>query len=274
MIPPYAELGAFGLAASALLGLVVGSFLNVVAHRLPREESLAFPGSRCPSCGAPIAWHDNVPVVSWILLRGRCRSCRAPIGVRYPALELGNAILWALVFFRAPAWCDFFSGAFLCSASLVLLAIDYEHWILPDEITYSGIFLGLALSFCSAMRTPVSAVIATIAGGGGLFVFAFLYGKRVRREAMGFGDFKMVGMVGALLGIGGMIFTVMVASLAGSIVGICLWLLRGRRLSFREFLRTTELQFGVFLGLGSVIAWFFARDAIGWYFARMVRPEP
>lgn len=258
MIPPYAELGAFGLAASALLGLVVGSFLNVVAHRLPREESLAFPGSRCPSCGAPIAWHDNVPVVSWILLRGRCRSCRAPIGVRYPALELSNAVLWTLVFRTAPTWCDFATGAFLCSAGLALFLIDLDFEILPDAITLPGIAVGLALSFCSARRTPLSAALGAALGAGGLWLLAFLYEKIAGQEGMGLGDVKMLGMAGALLGPAGMVVTIMAASLAGSVVGIALMLARGGG-------RRMRLRFGPFLALGAIGAWFFAAPLFARY---------
>lgn len=271
MTPPIAALGSLGLVAAGLLGLVVGSFLNVIAYRLPREESIAFPGSRCPRCGKPIAAYDNIPVLSWILLAGRCRSCRARISVRYPALELGNAALWLLVFRHAPSWCDFLTGAFVCSAALVLLAIDFEHWILPDAITKPGIAVGLVLSFGSVMRSPVSAALGAIVGAGGLYLLALSYEKIAKREGMGLGDVKMLGMIGALLGVGGMIFTIMVASLTGSTVGVWLWLRSGRHMSFREFLRTTELQFGVFLGLGSVVAWFFADEALGWYWTTMFR---
>jgi leader peptidase (prepilin peptidase)/N-methyltransferase len=273
MMPPVALLGAFGLVAAGLAGLIVGSFLNVVAHRLPRDESIAFPGSRCPACGVAIKAYDNIPVLSWILLGGRCRACRAPIALRYPALELGNAVLWLLVFRFAPSWCDFATGAFLCSAALVLLAIDFEHWILPDAITKPGILLGLALSFGSAMRSPVNAALGAVLGAGGLYLMAFVYEKVSGKEGMGLGDVKMLGMIGALLGVGGMIFTIMVGSLTGSAVGVWMWFRSGRRLPFRDFLRETELQFGVFLGLGSVAAWFFSDWVIGLYLERMF-PAP
>ena len=179
---PYAELSTFGLVAAVVAGLVVGSFLNVVAHRLPRGESVAFPGSRCPSCGAPIAAYDNVPVVSWILLGGRCRACRAKIAVRYPALELSNALLWAGVFRVAPTWWDFATGAFLCSAGLALLAIDAEFQILPDLVTLPGIAIGILLSIGSARRTPLTALIGAALGAGGLFLLAFLYEKIAGQE--------------------------------------------------------------------------------------------
>ena len=251
MTAPYAVLGTFGLVAAGLAGLVVGSFLNVVAHRLPRGESIAYPGSRCPACGAPIAAYDNVPVVSWLLLGGRCRSCRAPIALRYPALELGNALLWVLVFREAPAWCDFATGAFLCSAGLVLFLIDLDFEILPDRITLPGIAVGLALSFCSARRTPLAATLGAALGAGGLYLLALLYEKIAGQEGMGLGDVKMLGMAGALLGPVGMLFTIMAASLAGSVVGVALMVARGGD-------RKMRLRFGPFLALGAIGAWFFA----------------
>lgn len=251
MTPPVVALGTLGLVAAGLAGLVVGSFLNVVAHRLPRDESIAFPGSRCPACGAPIAAYDNIPVLSWILLSGRCRACRAPIAVRYPMLELANAILWILVFRAAPCWGDFLTGAFLCSAGLALLAIDADFQILPDAITLPGIVVGLALSFFSLRRTPLQAVLGAALGAGGLYLLAILYEKIAGQEGMGLGDVKMLGMIGALLGPIGVLATILAASVSGSIVGVALMLARGSDGKMR-------LPFGVFLALGSIAAWFFA----------------
>jgi len=248
---PFVALGAFGTAAAGLAGLLVGSFLNVVAHRLPRGESIVFPASRCPACGAPIAAFDNVPILSWILLSGRCRACRAPIALRYPMLEAANGVLWALVFRAAPGWCDFLSGAFLCSASLALLAIDAEFQILPDAITLPGIVVGLVLAFGSLTRTPLQAAVGAALGAGGLYALAFTYEKIAGREGMGLGDVKMLGMVGALLGPVGLLVTVFAASISGSVVGILLILARGGD-------GRTRLPFGVFLALGAIAAWFFA----------------
>ncbi|HTY42154.1 MAG TPA: prepilin peptidase [Thermoanaerobaculia bacterium] len=250
----FAAPGTFGPAATALVGLVgliVGSFLNVVAYRLPRGESLAFPGSRCPSCGTPIKAYDNVPVLSWAFLGGRCRACRARIGVRYPALELSNAVLWALVFREAPTWADFATGAFLTSVGLVLFLIDLDFEILPDVLTLPGIAVGLALSFWSEKRTPAGALVGAALGAGGLWLLAFVYEKAAGHEGMGLGDVKMLGMAGALLGPAGMLFTIMAASLSGSIVGVALMLARGGD-------RKMRLRFGPFLALGAIAAWFFA----------------
>lgn len=235
--------------AAFLFGLVVGSFLNVVIHRLPRGESLAFPASHCPACRAPVRGYDNVPVVSWLLLGRKCRACRAPISVRYPVIELANGILWIAVFLRAPGWADFATGAFLCSACLALLAIDAEFRILPDRITLTGIVVGLALSFFSRVRTPLSAAAGAALGAGSLFLLGFLWEKLRGVEAMGMGDVKMLGMVGALLGVPGVVVTVLIASVTGSLVGLALVLARRGSLQ-------TALPFGVFLALGAVAAFF------------------
>ncbi|HEU5249417.1 MAG TPA: prepilin peptidase [Thermoanaerobaculia bacterium] len=246
------------VAAVFAFGLVVGSFLNVVVHRLPRGESLAFPGSHCTACGAPIRAYDNIPVLSWLVLKGRCRVCRAPISVRYPAIELANAILWVAVALRARGWSDFASGAFLCSACLALLVIDAEFRILPDRITLTGIVVGIALSFSSNMRTPLSAIGGAALGAGGLYLLAFLWEKLRKVEAMGLGDVKMLGMIGALLGSWGVVVTVLLASLAGSLVGLVLVVARRGSLQ-------TALPFGVFLALGAIVAFFWGPALVELY---------
>ncbi|MEP6992870.1 MAG: prepilin peptidase [Acidobacteriota bacterium] len=258
MIAPWESLGSLGWIAAALTGLLVGSFLNVVAHRLPRDESIVSPPSHCPSCNARILARDNVPVFSWILLRGRCRVCRAPISYRYPLMELANGALWALVFLRAPSWGDFFSGAFLCSAGLALLAIDAEFQILPDLITLPGIVVGLALSFVSLRRTPLQAALAAALGAGGLYLLAFVYEKIAGQEGMGLGDVKMLGMIGAFLSPSGVIVTLLLASLSGSVIGVGLILAKGGD-------GKTRLPFGVFLALGAIASWFFADPLITRY---------
>jgi len=247
-----------GLAVAGVLGLVVGSFLNVVIHRLPRQESIVSPPSRCPSCGARIAPSDNVPVLSWILLSGRCRSCRVPISMRYPLVELANGLLWVLVLRAAPSWGDAATGAFLCSSCLALLAIDLDHWILPDAITLPGIVVGLALSFVSVRRTPLEAALGAALGAGGLFLLAFAYEKIAGQEGMGLGDVKMLGMIGALLGPAGVVIAILVASLSGSVVGVTSILLQGGG-------GKTRLRFGPFLALGAIAAWFFAAPLVARY---------
>jgi leader peptidase (prepilin peptidase)/N-methyltransferase len=241
---------------AAVAGLMVGSFLNVLAHRLPRGESTVSPGSHCPICGAPIAARDNVPLVSWILLGGRCRACRAPIPVRYPLTELVNGALWFFWAWRAQSWIDLAEGAFLCSACLVLLVIDAEFQLLPDKITLTGIAAGLLFSILSH-RLPAS-LAGVAVGSGGLFLLAFLYERFSGREGMGLGDVKMLGMIGAFLGPVGVLLTVLLASLTGSVVGLSLiaWGGGGRQ---------TRLPFGVFLSLGAIATLFWGNALVGAY---------
>jgi leader peptidase (prepilin peptidase)/N-methyltransferase len=264
MIAPFAALATPGLILAAVSGLLVGSFLNVVVHRLPRGESIVFPGSHCPACGAPIAPYDNLPVLSWILLSGKCRTCRAPIALRYPVLELANGLLWAFVFRVAPSWGDLATGIFLCSACLALLAIDADFQILPDAITLPGIAVGLALSFVSLRRTPYQAFAGAALGAGGLFLVAFLYEKIAGQEGMGLGDVKMLGMIGALLGPWGVLVTILAASVSGSLVGLAL--IAGRGGSGK-----TRLPFGVFLAFGAVAAFFFSDPLVARYRALWMR---
>jgi leader peptidase (prepilin peptidase) / N-methyltransferase len=250
--------GAFGSVSAGLFGLIVGSFLNVLAHRLPRGESVVSPGSHCPACGAGILARDNIPVVSWLLLGGRCRTCRAPISARYPMMELTNGVLWALVFLKAPQWPELLGGVFFASACLALAAIDLEFQILPDRITLTGIAIGILLSFFSKTRTPLAALLGAAVGGGGLFLIAFLYEKIAGQEGMGLGDVKMLAMIGAFLGPVGVLMTVLAASLSGSVVGIAAMALgRGDR--------KMRLPFGVFLAAGGVAAFFFGDPLLARY---------
>ena len=258
MSPPIEILGGFGAAAAAMFGLLVGSFVNVLAHRLPRDLSIVSPPSHCPSCGERVAPHDNIPVLSWILLSGRCRACKTRISVRYPLIELANGALWLAAFVRAPSWGDFASGALLCSLGLALLAIDWEFQILPDVLTLPGLVAGLALSVFSVRRTPLSAALGAALGAGGLYLLAFLYEKIAKQEGMGLGDVKMLGMIGAFLGPSGVIVTVLLASLSGSVIGVTLILARGGD-------GKTRLPFGVFLAAGSMAAWFFGDPLVARY---------
>jgi leader peptidase (prepilin peptidase)/N-methyltransferase len=246
------------LVLAGVLGLLVGSFLNVVIHRLPLRESVVSPPSRCPSCGARISPRDNVPVISWLLLRGKCRSCGARISIRYPIVELANAILWVLVLRTAPSWGDAATGAFLASSCLALLFIDLDHEILPDAITLSGIVIGLALSFFSVRRTPLQAVAAAAAAAAVLLAFRWTYEKVTGHEGMGLGDVKMLGMMGASLGLWGVVFATLVASVSGSVVGL-IWI-RAKGGSGK-----TAIRFGPFLALGAVASWFFAEPVFRWY---------
>jgi leader peptidase (prepilin peptidase) / N-methyltransferase len=247
---PFEMFGAFGAVAAGLFGLVVGSFLNVVIHRLPRGESVVSPGSHCPACGAPIGARDNVPVLSWLLLGGHCRVCRAPISARYPLIELANGALWAFVFLRAREWPELAGGVFFASACVALAAIDAEFQILPDKITLTGLVFGVLLAFFSKTRTPGDALLGAVLGGGGLYLVAFVYEKIAGHEGMGLGDVKMLAMIGAFLGPAGVLVSVLLGSLTGSAVGLAA--IAGGRGD-----RKMRLPFGVFLAAGGVAALFF-----------------
>ncbi len=255
---PLEVLGAFGAASAGLFGLLVGSFLNVLVHRLPRDESIVRPGSHCPACGAGIGPFDNIPVLSWILLRARCRACGAPISIRYPLVELANGLFWVAVYWRAPSWGDFASGALLCSSCLALAWIDADFQLLPDAITLPGVAAGLALSFFSFERTPLQAALGAAAGGLGLLLVGLVYRLIKRVEGMGLGDVKMLAMLGAFLGPSGIVLTVLLASLSGSLVGLAL-IARGRGGL------ATRLPFGVFLAGGGVATYFFGAFLLGRY---------
>jgi leader peptidase (prepilin peptidase) / N-methyltransferase len=223
---------ALGLfyAAAAVLGAVVGSFANVCIHRLPRGESVVTPPSRCPACGARIAFYDNVPVVSFLLLRGRCRRCGAKISARYPLVEGASALLFLL---SAAAWgpsLDALRGALLGAACVVLVATDLSDRILPDEVTLGGLALGVALAlledltrgggFSFGESRLVDALLGAALGGGLLLLVRAAYRKWRRAEGLGLGDVKMLGMIGAFTGPAGAFLAVFAGSLAGSVLGL------------------------------------------------------
>ena len=269
---------AFVFAAVGLVGAVIGSFLNVVIHRVPREESIAFPASRCPSCGTAIKPYDNIPVVSWAVLRGRCRSCRAPISARYPAVELLTAALFASTYLLHSGLTLSlpFDLAFV-AAIIALIFIDAEHMILPNVITYPGAALALAarvvvpnlygVASLGGAQTQLrpwlvsvgGAVLGALLGGGFLWFVGWAWERARGVEAMGLGDVKMMFMVGAYLGWPLTLLTIFVGVLTGSIGGVAVML--GRKERDLQLM----LPFGIFLGLGSLVSLFFGTAIIDWY---------
>jgi leader peptidase (prepilin peptidase)/N-methyltransferase len=222
-------LGLFYAFATAS-GAIVGSFANVCIHRLPRGESVVTPPSSCPACGARIAFYDNVPVVSYLLLKGRCRRCAARIPARYPLIEGATALLFLL---SAVAWgpsLDAVRGALLGTAAVILVATDLAERILPDEVTLGGLALGLALAllddltrggaFSLGRSRLVDALLGAAVGGGLLLGVRAAYRKWRRVEGLGLGDVKMLAMIGAFTGPAGAFLTVFVGSLAGSVLGV------------------------------------------------------
>lgn len=241
---------AFFVVYAALVGLIVGSYLNVVIHRLPNRISTVTPRSRCPSCGAAIRASDNLPVLSWLLLRGRCRDCRAPISIRYPAVEALTAALFAAAVLRFGPTASAAVAALLCALLVALAGIDVEHYLLPDRITLPGIALGLAVQPFVAWGSWVSALQGALAGAGILLTISGLWKLLRDVDGMGLGDVKMLAMIGAFLGLSGVVVTLVAASFAGAFVGIVL-LARG------TLGPQGKLPFGFFLALGAGLALFF-----------------
>jgi leader peptidase (prepilin peptidase)/N-methyltransferase len=273
-----------------VLGAIIGSFLNVVIFRLPREESIVFPNSRCPQCSTAIHAYDNIPVISYLLLRGRCRTCSASISARYPAVEALTGILFVAVFLHdafarnGPTAALPFDLAFV-SALVALIFIDAEHMILPDAINYPGIVFALvarlllpflmganafddlaSLSHVSFLEglplwavSLIGAVLGALAGGGSLWLMGWLWEKLRGVEAMGLGDVKMMFMVGAFLGWRLAVLTIFLGVVTASLAGILLMLRRGER--NMQML----LPFGIFLGIGSIIALLAGTRIISWY---------
>ena len=271
-------------ALMGVLGAMIGSFLNVVIHRLPREQSIVFPNSSCPKCHAGIKAYDNIPILSFLILGGQCRACGAPISPRYPAVEALTALLFVVV-----TWHDGWSLALgfdvaFAASILALIFIDAEHMILPNAITYPGILFALItravvpylvgsahfddlpqlITLLPPTYPPwaislIGAAVGALAGGGSLWLMGFLWEKLRGVEAMGLGDVKMMLMVGAYLGWRLTILTILIGALSGSLAGVSLMLRRGSR----------DLQmmlpFGIFLGIGSLVSLLIGTRIIEWY---------
>jgi len=269
---------------SGVFGAIIGSFLNVVIHRVPNEESIVFPNSRCPSCGAAIAFYDNIPVISYVVLAGKCRGCSARISPRYPAVELLTAILFVVVTWRHGVTAALPFDLIFTAAIIALVFIDAEHMILPNVITYPGIVFAVlarvliplltgtphfddlpSLMYGSFSGLPIwsisliGALIGALIGGGSLWLMGWTWEKLRGIEAMGLGDVKMMFMVGAYLGWRLTILTIFVGVLSGSLIGILL-MARQRRRDMQML-----LPFGVFLGLGSIAALLFGAQLAEWY---------
>jgi leader peptidase (prepilin peptidase)/N-methyltransferase len=251
----------FAYVVVVLFGLTVGSFLNVVIWRMPRRKSIVSPASRCPSCDTPIKPWDNIPVISYLLLHGKCRYCGARISPRYPVVEALNAGLWALMYWRfGPGWDVLVYFAFM-SALVAITFIDLDFQIIPDAITLPGIPLGL-LAGILLMPDPLAremalgwkaSLIGTASGFGLYYAVAVL-----SRGGMGGGDIKLMTMVGALTGWKSVLLTTFLGSLAGSVLGLVLMLFKGKG-------RKTKIPFGPFLALGAVLTLLFGQEIFEWY---------
>ena len=245
------------LALLAVVGLAVGSFLNVCIHRLPRGQSLNSPPSRCPHCDYQLRWFDNIPLVSYALLAGRCRKCRTRISIRYPIVELltmGLFVLHGVVF----GWTALLVPrlVFAC-AMVVLFAIDLEHHLLPNAITLPGVAVGL---IASTVLPPgiIDALIGVLIGGGVLWLIGEAYYRYSGHEGMGGGDVKMLAMIGAFLGWKLVLVTLVLSSVVGSVIGLIVIAIRKGGMQY-------ALPYGTFLALGALVASLAGEAIVDWY---------
>lgn len=251
-----------------IFGLIFGSFLNVCIYRLPRDESIAFPPSHCTNCNSPIKSYQNIPVISYLLLGGKCSSCGESISPIYPAVELLTAVLVTLLFYKFGVTIETFVYVLLTLSLIVITFIDLEHFIIPNVITFPGIAIGLIYNllitdwgllfkvfpkinpgniFYIVPEIPaLNSVFGIIIGGGSLFLIAYIY-KLIRKvEGMGMGDVKLLAMLGAFLGVQGVFFTILISSLVGSVVGIAIILLQKGNMKL-------ALPYGPFISVAAVI---------------------
>ena len=241
------------LATVALFGLAIGSFLNVVIARVPAGRSLVRPGSACPGCSAPLAWYDNIPVLSFFVLRGRCRACGMAISWRYPIVEAVTAAALVLAYVTLGPTAEFVVAGVLLPMLIVITAIDLQHQLIPDAITLPGILAGLLLNVAIGRLSWFEPVIGILLAGG-LFLAIIL----ASRGGMGGGDLKLGAMLGAFLGWKALLFALFVAVVAGGVLGIALLVsgLRGRK---------DPIPFGPFLATGGAMALFWGERVVNWY---------
>lgn len=253
-----------------IFGLIVGSFANVCIYRMPREKSIIRPGSHCPSCGTALRWYDNIPILSFLILAGRCRTCKKQISFRYPLVEFLTALLFLLagrsLGIRAPLL------LLLCYWYFLLLLIiatftDFEHMIIPDVISLPGIIVGLAASFIfpemmramSRFNGLTRSFLGLVSGGGVIWLIG-IFGKAVfHKESMGGGDVKLMAMAGTFLGTKLTLLSIFLGSLFGALVG-------GILIAFRLKTRKDYIPFGPYLSLGVVVSLFWGEKVLNWYF--------
>lgn len=245
------------LVAAGFFGLCIGSFLNVVIYRLPLGQSLATPPSRCRKCGYSLRWFDNIPVLSWALLRGRCRKCGVSVSWQYPLVELITAALFVLVVWQTPAGPLLVSRLLLVCILIALFGIDLEHQILPNSITLPGIVIGLLVSLIAPPGWR-DALLGALLGAGILYAIAGAYYLWRREEGMGMGDVKMLAMIGAFLGWKAVLVTLVLSSFSGALIGVLL-------MSVQRGGMKLALPFGTFLAIGAVIAMFVGEPLVAWY---------
>lgn len=239
---------------AGLFGLLLGSFLNVCTIRWPQDQSVVRPRSRCPGCGKEIAAWDNVPVMSWVFLRGRCRHCREPISIQYPLVELATGLCWALpILLYGPTW-ETLRAAIFLTLLLGIAVSDARFYIIPDQFSLGGTALGLGLAFLPGGIGWIQALAGAATGFLLLWFVAWAGEKAFRKEAMGGGDIKMMAMIGAFLGVPGVLLTIFLGSLLGAVIFGPISMKTGKL-----------VPFGIFLALGAAVTWFAGDALVNWY---------
>lgn len=229
-----------------IFGTIIGSFLNVCIFRLPKKQSIISPFSHCPNCHKPIKFYHNIPILSFLFLRGKCSKCEQPISFRYPVVELLAGLLSLALFLKFGLSLSYFVYLTFSASLLVITFIDLDHQIIPDVITLPGIILGFTASLFLPGTTFLDSLIGIAAGGGGLLLVAMGYSLIAKREGMGAGDIKFISMIGAFLGIKGVLLTIFLGSLFGSSVGLTVMIKEKKD-------RRYAVPFGPFLAIGAII---------------------
>jgi leader peptidase (prepilin peptidase) / N-methyltransferase len=247
----------YWVAFAAVLGAVLGSFLNVCILRWGAEpkQSVVRPRSRCPRCGKSLAWYENIPILSWLMLRARCRGCGEPISIQYPLIELATAGIWGYMAFRQGISFEAFRGAVFGTILLGIAMTDAREYIIPDEFTWGGLAIGLLASLVGGSLGFGAALLGAVVGFALLWVVGAAGTWVFKEDAMGGGDIKMMAMVGAFIGWPGVLLTVFLGAFLGSLVFVPLMLAGKRKL----------VPFGIFLSIGAAAAYLFGVSLLGWY---------
>ncbi|HEV8150336.1 MAG TPA: prepilin peptidase [Gemmatimonadales bacterium] len=240
---------------AGLFGLLVGSFLNVCIVRLPAEQSVITPRSRCPKCGTPVAWHDNIPVLSWLVLTGKCRSCRAPISIMYPLVELSVGLLWVFALLHYGVNLAALKAALFGTLLFGIALTDAREYLIPNEFTWGGLILGLVLSAAGGLHSVLLALLGAAVGFAILWLVGTIGKWIFKEEAMGGGDIKMMAMVGSFVGWQGVLLTIFLGALAGTAIFLPLAVIGKKKL----------VPFGVFLALGAAVTYLVGPSLILWY---------
>jgi leader peptidase (prepilin peptidase)/N-methyltransferase len=238
---------------TGIFGALIGSFLNVCIYRIPRSESVVLPRSHCPNCKTIVSFYDNLPIASFLLLRGRCRHCHTSISWRYPLVEIINTVGYLFLLWKFGLGWQFVVYALLFSALVVVTFIDLSHQIVPDRITLPGMIVGALAAATVLPAGLINALIGIFLGGGLFYLVAVL-----SRGGMGGGDIKLIAMIGAFLGWRDVLLTIFIAALAGSVVGLYLMVVKGKG-------RKYPVPFGPFLALGAVVSLCWGTEILFWY---------